>query len=336
MRAALFTGPGEPISYVDLPDPQAPPGWVVLDVRAAGMCHSDVHTVRGPGAAWLSRMPIVLGHEVAGTVAALGAGVTGFALGDRVGVCSTPGPDEHTRPFGPGTHLGPAGGSQPGTHVDGGYAQQCVVRASRLVPIPPEVSFEQAAIGTDALAAGYHNVRNVAGVRIGERVGIVGLGGLGMAGLRTAVLAGAHVYGVDVREEVFDDARADGALDCFTDIAALAELDLDVIVDFANAAGSVNAAVRAVRPRGRVVVVGLGSEQIVLDTIPLVLGRRTLLTSQGIRKQDLEDVYGLLARGLLSPRLEAFDFDRIPEALERLARGNVHGRLFTRPPTRES
>jgi alcohol dehydrogenase, propanol-preferring len=215
--------------------------------------------------------------------------------------------------------------------VDGGYAEQCVVRASRLVPIPDNVSFELAAVGTDALVAGYHNVRNVGRVLLGERVGIVGLGGLGMAGLRTAVLAGAEVYGVDVRTKVFDDAMANGARACFPSVADLAALELDVILDFAGVGTTTNEAVKAVRPRGRVVLVGLGKPEMTIETTPFVVRRVQLFTSQGVGKQDLEQVYRLLARGDLNPRIEEFALSDIDHALERLRTGAVRGRLFTRP-----
>jgi alcohol dehydrogenase, propanol-preferring len=331
MKAFRFVRPGQPLAITDAAEPVAKPGWAVIDVEAAGMCHSDVHIVGGPGLPWLSRTPITLGHEVAGTIAAVGPGVTDFAVGDRVGVSATPGWDEHTRPFGPGTDLGQDGGSQPGVHVDGGYAEQCMVRASRLVPIPDNVSFELAAVGTDALVAGYHNVRNTGQVKLGERVGIVGLGGLGMSGLRTAVLAGAQVYGVDIRDEVFADAYANGAIECFTDVAALKPLELDLIVDFAGVGTSTNEAIKAVRPRGRVVLVGLGRPEMTIDTTPFVISRIRLLTSQGVGKDDLVQVYRLLAAGELKPRLEEFAFTELPEALERLRNGGVVGRLFTRP-----
>ena len=331
MKALQFIGAGQPLRAVELPAPRAEPGWVVLDVEAVGVCHSDVHILGGHGVAWLSRTPIVLGHEVAGTVASLGEGVTDFAVGDRVGVCATPGWDEHTRPFGPGTDLGPDGGSQPGVHVDGGYAEQCAVRASRLVPIPDNVSFELAAVGTDALVAGYHNVRNTGRVQLGERVGIIGLGGLGMAGLRTAVLAGAEVYGVDVRPDVFPDAFSNGATECFTSIRDLAPLELDLIVDFAGVETTTNEAIKAVRPRGRVVLVGLGRPEMTIETTPFVIRRVQLLTSQGVGKQDLVQVYRLLSRGELDPRIEQFAFSDMDQALERLRTGQVSGRLFTRP-----
>jgi propanol-preferring alcohol dehydrogenase len=335
LRAARFQGVDRPIEFVDVPPPVTKPGWVIVDVHAVGMCHSDVHILNGPGAAWLSKTPITLGHEVAGVIAGLGEGVEGFSVGDRVGVCATPGPDEHTRPFGPGTDLGPDGGSQPGVHVDGGYAEQCLVRASRLVPIPDGVSFELAAVGTDALVAGYHNVRNVAEVKLGERVGVVGLGGLGMSGLRTAVLAGAEVYGVDVREQVFEDAYANGATQCFTSVGDLKALEPDVILDFAGVGTTTNEAVKAVRARGRVVLVGLGKPEMTIETTPFVISRIKLLTSQGVRKEDLVQVYRLLERGLLTPRLEEFDFEDIPGALERLHTGKVTGRLFTRPQRKD-
>lgn len=130
MKAWLFENVGEKMKQVDQPNPKAKPGWVVINVGAAGMCHSDVGIVDGTMSYALDHRPIVLGHEVAATVAEIGEGVIGFKVGDRVGVSLREGHDEDDVGLGAGTAKGPCGGSAPGLHVDGGYAEQMLVRAS--------------------------------------------------------------------------------------------------------------------------------------------------------------------------------------------------------------
>ena len=331
MRAMQFTGPGEPLAAVEVPPPVAKPGWVVIDVEAAGMCHSDCTIVDGPGVNWLSHYPIILGHEVAGTVASLGEGVTGFEIGDRVAVCLRAGRDEAGATLGPGTHEGPDGGSAPGLHVDGGYAEQCMVRASRLIHIPEGVSFEVAAVTTDAVVTAFHAVRTTGDVRLGDTVAIIGLGGLGINAVRIAHLCGGKVFGVDVNESTFPAAIEAGARQCFTDIAALKDLKPSVIIDFAGVSVTTDQAVKIAPPEARVVLVGLGADTMVLATSPFVTKRIRLLSSLGGSREDLELAYEQIAEGNLLPAVQEFAFEDINEAMEFLRQGKATARLFTRP-----
>lgn len=323
MKAWRLSSPGHPLELVELPDPVARAGWVVLDVEAAGLCHSDVSIVDGAGARWIDKTPLTLGHEVAGTIVECGEGVSGFAVGDRVGVAQLSQPADQE-----------AAGyirSAPGISVDGGYAERCLVHQSTLVPIPGAVSFAAAAVATDAIATACHAVRRAGAVSAGEVVGIIGLGGLGLSGVRGAVLAGATVYGVDIRPEVFAAALEAGARECFTDVRELGALRPHMIIDFAGVGTSTSAALRAVRPGGRVVVVGLGARETTVRTHDLVTRFKTLRGSLGATKQDLREVYALLAGGEMTPLIEEAPFDDLNAALDRLRRGEVRGRLVTRP-----
>ena len=324
MKAYQFEGVGKPLALNDIPKPIPEPGWVVIDVHAAGLCHSDLHILHRPDAAWVFKTPIVLGHEVAGTIAELGEGVTGFAVGDRVGVALI------SHPFGEGLFFA------PGLAVDGGYAAQTLAHASTLVPVPDNVSFAQAAVATDSVATAYHAVRSTAEVTQGQKVGIIGMGGLGLNGVRVAALQGATVYGVDINTATFDSARQMGAAECFTDIADLKALQPDVIIDFSGAGATTAAAIEAVRPGGRVVVIGLEAGSAEINISHLVLLSIQLHGSLGASKQDLVEVYDLIVAGELQPRIEEVAFDDLPAALDRLHRGEVTGRLVTNPQERLS
>lgn len=323
MKAMRFTEAGKPLELAEVAEPEPGPGWVVVDVEAAGLCHSDLHILHGPGTAWLDKIPITLGHEVAGTVAALGEGVTAVALGDRVGVANLSHPADRAQ----------AGyvRSGPGLEVDGGYAEKCLVHASTLVVIPDEVSFAAAAVATDAIGTAYHAVRTAGELRAGQVVGVVGLGGLGINGVRAAALCGAHVYGVDVNPATFESARAAGARECFADVADLAALQPDLIVDFAGVGSTTEAALRAVRFGGLVVLVGLGSDTRTIPTQEFVITHKTLRGSVGLTKDELRQVYGFLAVGEFTPVVEEVPFDDLNHAFDRLERGDVRGRLVTRP-----
>lgn len=310
MKAWLFTEVGAPLELVDLPDPEPGPGQVVVDVKAAGLCHSDVGIIEGPGLPWIAKRPIVLGHEVGGVISAIGPEVSGRAIGDRVTIGYLKPP-----PWGPG--LG----------RDGGYAEKTIIYAEEIVEVPDEVSMVHAAVATDSAATAYRAVRTVGAVSEGSTVGIIGLGGLGLNGVRLAVLAGAQVYGVDIDETTFDSARKQGVSETFTDAAELSRVKPDVIIDFAGFGTTTAAAVSAVRPGGTVVQVGLGVLSAEISTNDLVLKGVRLIGSLGSYQSDIRAVLKLISAGEFATTVEEISFDQIGAGIERLQRGEVTGRL---------
>ncbi|MGW3464421.1 zinc-binding dehydrogenase [Streptomyces olivaceoviridis] len=162
-------------------------------------------------------------------------------------------------------------------------------------------------------------------------IAVVGLGGLGLNGVRTGVLAGATVYGVDINPDTFDAARAAGASDCFTDVAALADLRPDAVVDFAGVGSTTSAAVDVVRRRGRVVVVGLGTRTTSFSTGNLVRKSVELRGSYGASKDEYRQVLDFIAQGRIEPVVEEIPFADLGEGLDRIRRGAVRGRLAVRP-----
>ncbi|MGV0714706.1 zinc-binding dehydrogenase [Mycolicibacterium sp. XJ662] len=320
MKAYQYESPDTGLVAVEVPEPEPGDGEVLIDVEAAGMCQSDVHIVQGMGDGMLGKRPIILGHEVAGTISALGPQAVGFGIGDRVAVAQIAHPVGQNNLFTDGIGLG----------YDGGYAEKAVVPVRNLVRIPDGVAFADAAVATDAVATAYHAVVAEAGVGPGSTVVVVGLGGLGLNAVRIAVLRGATVYGVDVDPTTFDAATAQGARACFSAITAVPDA-IDAAIDFAGAGITTAAAVSAVKPGGRVVVVGLGDSDIPVPPQQLVLKNVQLRGSFGASLDELQAVLDLIADGSLKPVVEEFAFDDLPAALKRLADGDVRGRLVTRP-----
>lgn len=309
MKAWLFTGAHEPLQRIERPDPEPGPGQVVINVRGAGLCHSDVGFLDGTLTFMLPNLPMILGHEVAGTVGAIGAGVSNVKLGDRV---VSAGPEHFA----------------PGWRVDGGYASKCLVMAEGLVRLPDNVSFIQGAAATDAGQTAYGGVMGAGAMQPGQRVGIIGLGGLGMTGARIAVINGAaEVYAAEPRKEAWDNAKALGVKDVFADASEFAGLDLDLIVDFAGFGTTTATALAVVRPYGTVSQVGLGKVEANISTGMLVAKAVTLRGSRGGRAGDTERVIKHIADGDLTIEATSIGFDDIPSGLERLQRGGVIGRL---------
>lgn len=310
MKAWQFVGTNEALVLSEVPEPQADVGEVVLKMRAAGLCHSDVGLLTDEG--WLSMLakrPITIGHENAGEIIEVGEGVEGFQVGDRVGVCPT-------------TSAG-----APGYSFDGGFAEKMAVAAEALVPMPAGLSYAQGAAATDAGMTSHAAVISQGGVKAGDTVGIIGYGGLGQIGARVAVLAGATVYVAEINEGVWEHAREAGATGVAKGIKDFSEVTFDVIVDFAGFGTTTADAVDIIRRDGTVVVVGMGRLESTISTKSLILNQCRLLGSNGGSKEDIAGVYEFMASGQLSPTLNEISFDEIAEGIERLHQGKVEGRL---------
>lgn len=313
MKAWLFTGAHQPLELIERETPHPGPGEVVIEVRGSGLCHSDVGRMDGTLTPYMPKKPpIILGHEVAGVVIDAGPDAAGFAAGDRV----------------------VASGTQaycPGRDGDGGYATHCLLPVHSLLRLPAEVSFVQGAAATDAGQTSHHAVVVAGELKAGMRVGIVGLGGLGMTGGRIAVLGGAEVYGAEPRREAWDAARTQGLRDVVADVTELAPYELDLIVDFAGFGDTTAGAVSIVRPGGLVVLVGLGRTETLIPSMQLISKQVTLRGSAGGDSTDTASVLDFMARGELTIEASAIGFDEIPEGLARLQRGGVVGRIVAEP-----
>ena len=312
MKGWQFTTTGEPLVLVEKDDPVAGPGEVVVDIMATGLCHSDVGALVDPG--WLKilhKIPVILGHEFAGFVSEVGPGVSDYQVGERVGVCP----------------VAKTGGGSPGNHWDGGYATKAVARAEDLARIPDNVSFVQAATGTDAGMTSYHAIMVVGGATAGMKIGVIGLGGLGQLGARAAVIAGAEVYACDINETARALGPSIGVKKVFTDVMEFKPLGLDLIVDYAGFGTTTANAILAVGPGGRVVQVGMGVLEATIDTGQLILKQVELVGSMGGTVEDIRGVYELFASGQLNPVITTITFDEIAAGLDRLKNHQVQGRL---------
>ena len=310
MKAWQFTNTHEPLVLADVPEPTAAAGEVVIDIQAAGLCHSDVGLMEDEGwLALLAKRPITIGHEVGGVISQLGEGVTDWKVGDRVGICPT------------------AGYGAPGYARDGGYTFKVAFAADSLVRIPDNVSFALGAMGTDAGMTSHHAVMAAGQLKAGHKLGIIGLGGLGQIGARVAVLAGAEVYVAEIDERVWPVGYELGVKRMAKSITEFKDVGLDVIVDFAGFGTTTAEAVESTRIGGRVVQVGMGRLEATISTRSLITRRVALVGSAGGTKDDVASIYGHFESGELAPVLSMISFAEIPEGLERLQRGDVTGRL---------
>ncbi|MEU3542161.1 alcohol dehydrogenase catalytic domain-containing protein [Streptomyces paromomycinus] len=344
MLAAVLNGAGRPLTLERRARPLPGAGEAVIRVRAAGVCHTDLHLAAGVPAT--PRLPLILGHEIAGEVAELGEGAarsTGLAVGDRVlayyyhgcGVC---------RRCALGLeNLCPTPLAKWGFDTDGGFAEYFLTAARCLVPVPADVPLAEAAVlgcsGTTAL----HVLRSVAKLLAGEAVAVVGAGGVGLACVQAAVARGARVVAFDPRPCGREAALRYGALAAVDPadphpVGAMQRssrmeiLRCDVVVDTVGSTDTLNLDVLLADLQGRVAVVGYTGRPVALDVFPLVSRETAVLGSVGATLDDARDVVRMAAAGSLRGLIAAeYPLAGINEALDRLARGGVTGRLVIVP-----
>lgn len=312
MKGWQFTKTHEPLELVEKEDPKAEEGHVVIDTGAVGICHSDVGVLEDEG--WMSMLnvPIIMGHENAGTISELGEGVEDFAVGDRVAICPT----------------GPSGKGAPGYTYDGGFGTKIHAPAADLVKVPDGLSIKEAASATDAGMTSYHAIFTRGEVKPGMKLGLIGIGGLGQFGLQAAKAKGIEeVYCVDTQDHALEWAKEHGATAVAKDISEFADKDIDVIVDYAGFDVTTSDALKAVKHGGTVVLVGMGKLTTTIDVTDFITGSKKLIASNGGTPEDIADIYELMAAGKLSPTLTEISFEEIPQGIEKLKDGQVTGRL---------
>ena len=280
VRAAVLSAPGESLRLAELDLPEPGPGQVRVRIAATGVCHSDLSLARGT---LRQAMPVVLGHESAGTVVSVGEGVTSTAPGERVVLCWAP-PDGtcwyclQGEPWLCETSSSAA--STPYATVDGqdvypglstgGFAEETVVSERAVLKVPDAVPLEHAALVGCAVMTGVGAVLNTAKVREGQSVLVVGLGGVGLSVVQGARLAGAgEVIVVDRAPDKLELAQTMGATQVLEaggelakQVRALTEKrGADHAFDCVGLADTIRSSWSATRRGGTTTVVGIGGKE---------------------------------------------------------------------------
>lgn len=334
------------LEEVPVPEPGA--GEVVVQVGAAGACHSDLHLMHEfePGLLPWSP-PFTLGHENAGWVHTLGAGVTGLEPGQPVAVvgawgCGTcPRCLDGLETYCDRPDLAPVPGGGGGLGLDGGMAEYLLVPAARhLVPLPDGLDPVQAAPLTDAGLTPYHAVRrSQAKLGPGTTALVIGVGGLGHLGVQVlAATTAAHVIAVDSRESARDLAEACGAgltLAPGPDLVAQVReathgRGADVVLDFVGSDETLATAAACVRQLGDLTIVGLGGGTLPVSFFGVPYEASVQTTYWGNRR-ELVEVLDLGARGLLRPETTIYTLSDATQAYLDLAHGTVRGRAVVVP-----
>jgi propanol-preferring alcohol dehydrogenase len=335
MRAAEILKYHQPFHYGEereVPRPRS--DEVLVQVKASGLCLTDLHLAQGRQN--LGDLPRIPGHESAGHIVEMGREVEGWQIGQQVLIlvdvpcqncfhCST-GQTQRCRKL-----------QRIGFERDGGHADYVAVPARNLIPVPDGLSCEDVATLPDAGATMYHSLVSQGKVGIGQKVVVLGVGGIGIYGVQIAHLAGAEVLATSRRESRLAVAKAHGAIPVNPLKENIQEAvktftggeGADLVADCIGTEESVREGFALLRPGGKLLVIAYIDDYFRIPSIPLFSTEKEVIGCRGCNRQELIDTVSLTAQGKIKPVIGAyFHLSRINEAAKRLEDGDVVGRII--------
>ncbi len=331
MKAAVFRAPNRPLELSEVPTPVPRTGEVLVKIAGCGLCHTDLHYI-DHGVATFKQPPLILGHEAAGTIAALGPATDGRAVGDRVLIpavlsCGRCGYCRQGR-----ENLCDAL-VMLGNNVDGAYAEYVAVPAGELVPVPGDVPLDRACVIADAISTPYHAVKHRGRVRMGDTVAVVGCGGVGLNVIQCAAVAGARVLAVDVNDERLQIARTLGAVETINPrtvervdkaIRKVTDGGVDVAFEAIGTPATIELAFGLLRRGGRLCVIGYSHEPAKISAARLMYYELEIVGSLGCGAGEYPEILGLVRAGKI--KLDPIVSGTVPlaainDGLDRLRRG---------------
>lgn len=312
----------------DIPQPGA--GEVRIQVEACGVCHSDMMVKEGywPGL----RYPRVPGHEVAGRIDELGAGVTKWKRGQRVGVGWHGGHCHDCAACRRGDFILCANGKITGFSFDGGYAEYMVAPEEAVAAMPEELSAEEAAPLLCAGITTFNSLRHT-GALAGELVAVHGLGGLGHLGVQFASKMGYHTVAIARGADKEPLARQLGAAIYIDSAATDAAQELQklggarVILATAPDSKSISAISEGLGPNGQLLIVAAPSDPITINPLTLIGGRRSVQGWPSGTSSDSEDTLRFSARSGVRPMIERYPLARAAEGYAQMMSGKARFRV---------
>jgi len=315
MKAAMYYKGEKYLRIEDAPVPEPGPGEVLVKVAGCGVCHTDLHYL-DHGTPTFKEPPFILGHEISGTVAALGDGTKGFKVGDPLiipavltcGKCSA-------------CRAGRENICQTmlmlGNHMNGGYAEYVAVPTKDLIPVPSDLPLVSCCIIADALSTPFHAVVNRGEVKPGDVVAVFGCGGVGINVVQFAALAGAKVIAVDLQDEKLEVARKLGAADVvnardenLVKVIRKKTGGCDIAFEAIGKPAVMLQAMNVLNPGGRFVMVGYSPDDVALPASRIMFREMEIRGSLGCRPLDYHRIVALVKQGRIN--LDSLISNRYP------------------------
>lgn len=345
VKALQKTGPNEPyeVREIERRDPREDD--VVIDIKAAGICHSDIHTIRNEWGE--AHFPLTVGHEIAGVVTEVGSAVTKFKVGDRVGVgclVNSCGECEQCQAGAENNCLNGAVGTYNSEDVDGsitqgGYSLKVTVNEGFVLNIPDALDFDVAA---PLLCAGITTYSPLArwNVKSGQKVAILGLGGLGHMGVQIAAAMGADVTVLSRTLKKADAAKELGASRTLatTEDGFFEEHagEFDLILNTISAPIDLDSYLGLLKPRGILTTVGLPPEELGLHMGRLIGGGKVLTGNNIGGIPETQEMLDFCAEHGIGAVIEKIGVDEVDEAYDRVVAGDVQFRVVIDTATFET
>lgn len=328
MKAVQLIEFNKSLEEREIPIPAIGPRDVLIKIKAAGICHSDVHY--RAGISKNAKLPLTLGHEVAGIIEKTGNDVSGVSVGDRVcvhyvlscGNCKycISGNDQFC-----------VEGKMIGHHVNGGYAEYISVPARNAIILPDDVSFEAGATLMCASATSMYALLK-GRIKPGDKIAVFGMGGLGQSAIQLAKAFGAsEIYAVDINRQKLDFAEKHGAIpilagetDVVQEIKTQSGGGVDVVLELIGLPVTQKQAVQCAGVKARVVLVGLAKQPLEIDTYREILANEVeLIGSNDHLLSELPLLVNLAGKGILDvseivSKTVPLDADAINEVLDSL------------------
>ncbi|MGE5485309.1 MAG: alcohol dehydrogenase catalytic domain-containing protein [Ignavibacteriales bacterium] len=338
MKAMVLREYGKPLCLEEVPTPEAGPEEVVVRVGACGLCATDLKIAAGeiPD----TRTPLIMGHEPAGEIVAVGGSVNEFAVGDRVMVLSAIPCGECSCCVVGKTNL--CTKFKVGFNQNGGHAEYLRVSSRVCVMAPKSMDFANSAVLVGAASAPYHALKTRAKVKRGETVLVMGVGGLGLHGVQVARALGARVIAVDVKQEHLDMALENGAEEairypCKDYVRKVKELcggeGPEIVLETVSLTDTLTENIAVLRRGGRLVMLGYHPNVPLTALTPrLVLDEIEILGARSVTRAEMNELASMADEGSVKPILtRVYPLEEANQAMMDLKMGRIPGRAVLVP-----
>ncbi len=338
MKAIRYHGPGQPLRLEDIPQPSPGPGEVLVRVKAAGICHTDLHFLSG--LLNLGVNPMTLGHEVAGVVESVGIDVDKAILGARVIVYYYQGCGKCRFCLVGEENLCEKLVAEQGFITDGGFAEYIKVPARNVVPLPDQITFEMAApIGCSVTTAVHAS--HLVNIHRGDNVVVYGVGGVGFGIIQLARLSGANVIAIGRTQAKLDKAKELGAGHIINALdenvpERLREITggkgANIIFELVGTRETMDNSIKMIAKRGDLIFVGYSPDSLVVHPISLVITEARISGSVGNTLSELQEAVQLVADGKIKTVIDrVIKLEDFQNGIDALQEGEPIGRVILNP-----